>query len=305
MSLNAPVENIRNFSIVFDTNMLYADKKDKSAFSFVPQSEFSNFLEFRESMNVTAGKLYIPRLCIDEIIHQKLSLFEKYKKQFQDLSEYFNQTIPELILTKEQIQNSIECFCQENSIEIIEYPDTLLLHRLKDRVMEQRPPFHHTETHSDYGFKDVLLWESLLARSLESTGKVILCSKDKIFTDNKLSSEFREYYPSIDILVLDDWKKLKEEYVSLQIEIIANANIHSIPLLAFLQNEYIGITQIIESKLNITKIDDWVVRCRTEVIQNGKAVELDYFYDVQNQEYCKEWIKDDKYMEKNTTARRS
>lgn len=292
MPLVNPQGNIREFAVVFDTNMIFVDKKDENAFVFSPRKEFVDFINFKKDMGITFGKLYFPQLCIDEIVHQKLNIFNQKKGEFEKLSKYFDLSCHRLKISERKIKDEIIKFCNQHFIQIIGYP-TIRLSKLRNRAMKKIPPFHGTDQHSDYGFKDVLLWESVLAQTFESNGKIILCSSDKIFKEPDILEEFNKKHPNINITIISDWQELRDEYQSLHAEIIANANICSERLLAFFQDEYSNISKIIDPKITIKQVDPWVVECKAKVIQNGNEKVLTYFYDVRNQEYFSNWTKED------------
>lgn len=293
MPLTNPLDNIREFSVIFDTNMIFVDKKDESAFGFIPKKDFLDFLNFKKSMGVTLGKLYFPQLCIEEIVHQKLDIFNQKRKELNALSDYFGLTSHKLSISERKIKNQIMEFCHQNFIQVIEYPRSVRMSKLKNRAMKKIPPFQHSDRHSDYGFKDVLLWESVLATTFQSVGKVILCSEDKIFKEPKIFDEFNQAHPNTNMVVISDWQELRNEYQSLHAEIIANANIDSNALLAFFQDENTGVTNIVEPKMRIKQVDPWVVECQAKVIQGENEKELKYFYDVRNHAYFSTWTKED------------
>lgn len=91
-----------------------------------------------------------------------------------------------------------------------------------ERAFSKLPPFGGKEKNSDKGFKDVLIWESILEFTAQhENANIIFYTKDKGYKD-VLVDEFEKLYPnaSIAILsaeneiktVLEEWAKSIDEY---------------------------------------------------------------------------------------------
>ena len=96
------------------------------------------------------------------------------------------------------------------------------------RAFAKRPPFEGKDKKSDKGFKDALLWESILEfMAGHDSAKIIFYSKDNIF-GNELESEFSDIFPNAELTIctteeairqcLDRWAKEIDIYAYNPIE---------------------------------------------------------------------------------------
>ena len=81
------------------------------------------------------------------------------------------------------------------------------VHRYKsivNRALKKNPPFEGKDKKSDKGFKDALIWESILDFASQHTNaEIIFYSKDNGF-DNFLSDEFIKLFPDAHIYICKD-----------------------------------------------------------------------------------------------------
>ncbi|MBQ4437541.1 DUF4935 domain-containing protein [bacterium] len=176
-------------AFVFDTNFIIEKKNNM----------VSIIEELKNDYNV-----YAPQVCIDERIAQECrGLMEEYQK-VEDFTKKYNKFgIIEIKSTGEEILNSFrnammekyqKTFCKK----IIPFPkdnDTLL--KIFERANQKIPPFpeDNSKNKSDKGFKDCLLWVSLLSFFKEhGENEVVFVTNDKAFLDNKsfFLNEFHE-----------------------------------------------------------------------------------------------------------------
>jgi hypothetical protein len=92
----------------------------------------------------------------------------------------------------ENLKQLLEKFILINNINIIDFSDDKLSEIFKNiikRAIDKNPPFKQKGNSSDSGFKDVLIWESILNYdAIDNYNKVILVSNDSGF--NECISEF-------------------------------------------------------------------------------------------------------------------
>lgn len=174
-----------NIPIVLDTNFII---------SYI--SDISNILKrLSESYNVFISDVSIQ----ERIFHRYLELKEKYKKierfsaDFSDLVEIkARQSFEEICeIDKKRIEESYYDLFKDNIIKFIEKEHSLKI--IMDRVFKKIPPFSIAENVSDKGFKDTLIWLSILDFFKEKTWKnVIFVTNDKAFRNNSdaLCNEF-------------------------------------------------------------------------------------------------------------------
>ena len=171
-------------AFVFDTN-------------FIIQNKYLN--EVVESLK-EQFTVYVTQISIDERIAQETralkTRFEKIAEIERDNSDIviINYRITydkQSSLKKKRMQSSYQNLFQER---IIPFGDSSL-ERVLERANFKLPPFSANEKASDKGFKDALIWFSLLDYFAEHGEKnVVFLTDDNAFQDNKeyLCTEFEE-----------------------------------------------------------------------------------------------------------------
>lgn len=94
-------------------------------------------------------------------------------------------------------QNYINRNMITNAMPIVINKDSIV-----SRVINKKPPFEGKAKESDKGFKDALLWESIIYyKNTNLNRKIVLYTNDKIFNDKCLSEEYyREFNEEIKII---------------------------------------------------------------------------------------------------------
>jgi PIN domain len=184
--------------IVFDTNSLRKTDSGEvlySSFSFGKPYEVIN--EYITANNLHGDViLAVSALVIDEI---KLQMERSYAKDLQKLKDTKRRLSGLPHITEELIgipQEEFNCFeyveqksgeylRANNYVRLLSYKEEQskeILAGLINRVHNSKPPFFKTTQHSDAGFKDSVIWETLLHYDeVENFNKVILFTKDKGF----------------------------------------------------------------------------------------------------------------------------
>jgi len=177
--------------IILDTNQVrslsYGSFKFGSEFkairAIIEANELSEFID-----------LAVPEAVMQEVLHQKA---KQYSDDAQDIIEIRNRlselpgvdfsqvSLPDISFScKEHLKSSIPAFIQSNGIRVIEIKEEKSGHILKEllrRALEERPPFRKN---SDRGFKDVMIWESILNYGgYDNYDKVILLTGDRYFNE--------------------------------------------------------------------------------------------------------------------------
>ena len=79
------------------------------------------------------------------------------------------------------------------------------------RAFDKQPPFEGRDKKSDKGFKDALLWESILEFvALHDTAKIIYYSKDNVFGEY-LENEFSTAYPAASLTICSTENAVKDQ----------------------------------------------------------------------------------------------
>lgn len=192
------------YYLIFDTNVLfqaYEKKADFTSFSF--NATYKNVIDMINQLDIyNQVVLGIPLVVWSEmekqIIEKHDELLLTYKKTitkkiFPEYSIQENTTIN----YSEYIKTKILKYKEELSEglnEVIEIPiaSNSRFKSIINRAFSKLPPFEGKDKKSDKGFKDALLWESVLEFALKHPkSKIIYYSKDNAF-GNFLLKEFTE-----------------------------------------------------------------------------------------------------------------
>lgn len=192
------------YYLIFDTNALFQEYKNKADFTtFSFNVTFENVIDLINQLDIyNQVKVAIPLVVWNEMKkqivekHDELLLSYKNtisKKLFPEYSIHENPPInyPEYIETKiEEYKKQIS----EGLNEVIEIPiaSNSRFESIVNRAFSKLPPFEGKDKKSDKGFKDALLWESVLEFALNhKNSKIIYYSKDNAFGEF-LIKEFAE-----------------------------------------------------------------------------------------------------------------
>ena len=224
------------YLIIFDTNCLGNYGRDKNGsnnkeinctnfryLATAPQF-FTKLLNFIETQKIhNKVKIVIPKLVLEEIKSQQISQFNKELdslrntfKKFEDLEGFNLKT--SYINYSELLRNTTNKFCDYRNLKIIDYPCNEVLPKLINKAVYSHKPFSKANKFSDCGFKDAVIWESILeyARSNKDYDYIFLTS-DKAFNDDKLRDEFRTEIGK-DIAIYREISQVKE-YLDEQIKL--------------------------------------------------------------------------------------
>ena len=211
------------YCLIFDTNALfqaYEKKADFTTFSF--NSTFENVIDMINQLDIyNQVTVAIPSVVWSEMEkqiigkHDELLLTYKNtisKKQFPEYSIHENPTIS----YPEYIKNKIAEYKKEVSRglnEVIELPiaSNNRFESIVTRAFSKLPPFEGKDKKSDKGFKDVLLWESVLEFALKHrTLKIIYYSKDNAFGEFLLN-EFAETISDSSLFICKNESEVKTQ----------------------------------------------------------------------------------------------
>lgn len=231
----------KEYFLVFDTNVLfrnYDKKADFTTFSF--NSTFKNVIDMINQLDIYEQvAVLIPEVTWNEMKKQiidahadKIETFKSYVKKWI-FPEYFIDEIKvdnyhsfideKIELYKKEIQTGI------NKIVFLPIPSDGRFKGIVQRAFDKVPPFGGKEKNSDKGFKDVLIWESILEFTLLHKGaNILFYTKDNGFKEI-LINEFHEIYPDavISLLLSEDEIKTVLEKWAKEIDIYTYQPIES------------------------------------------------------------------------------
>lgn len=193
-------------------------KADFTSFSF--NSTYENIIDMINQLDIYSQVvLVIPSVVWGEleqqIIEKHDELISKYintikNKAFPEYSIKENPPIDysEYIKTKiKKYKNDI----QQGMSEVIEIQNASnsRFRSIIDRAFGKRPPFEGNDKKSDKGFKDALLWESILEFALnQPKSEIIYYSKDNAFGEF-LIQEFSEVVDKSSLFICKNENEVK------------------------------------------------------------------------------------------------
>lgn len=307
----------QEYYVIFDTNVLYHayDKRaDFSSFCF--NSTFDNVEGFINQLDIYEQvTLVIPSVVWHEMESQIVDAHQLKIKEFRE--RVSKHIFPEIevkdngdIRYADYIHPIIEDYRKGLSSDVnkvFELPlaSAARYHSIVSRAFAKQPPFEGKDKKSDKGFKDAILWESILEfTSQHSTAKIIFYSKDNIFGE-KLETEFSNAFPNASLLICTTENTIKEslEIWAKEIDIYSYTPIEKNPepqdLIEWLQSADFSV-QLIDH--------DWGLVENNHLV-TGHSVELLSFENIQiaNQtegkiEYSIEAVLEVTYTLKNGTS---
>lgn len=193
--------------IVFDTNSLRSTEAGEVAYSFFafgrPFQVVEDFIlekELTEDIHIA-----IPTWAIEELKDQKHRQYKTDIVEFQKLAKRLSGMphIPELALPEVEfdcttyIQEKAQEYLATKAIKLLEIKEELantVLQSMMKRVMKdqnKKQPFAHSGKYKDAGFKDNIVWESLMHfEGVTDFDKVIFITKDGDYAN--CEAEFKD-----------------------------------------------------------------------------------------------------------------
>ncbi len=211
--------------IVFDTNSLRSTQDGEVAYSYFTFGRpFQVVEEFIAEKKLTEDiHIAIPAWAIEELKDQKQRQYQDDILKFQKLANRLSGMphIPQITLPHEQFDCTT--YIQEKAIEYIatkeiklleireELASTILQSMMK-RVMKdqnKKHPFAHSGKYKDAGFKDNIVWESLMHfNGVADFDKIIFITKDTDYTNCQF--EFKEKWNKHISIISDENNALVE-----------------------------------------------------------------------------------------------
>ena len=220
--------------IVFDTNSLRSTQAGELAYSFFAFGRpFQVIEEFILEKNLNDDiDIAIPSWAIEELKDQKHRQYKTDILEFQKLAKRLSGMphLPEITLPEVEfdctmfIKEKADEYLATKAIKLLDIKEELantFLRSMMARVMKdesKKKPFAHSGKYKDAGFKDNLVWESLMHfDGVADYDKVIFVSKDGDYKNCEL--EFKaKWERHINILqdennVLADIQKDYDNYI--------------------------------------------------------------------------------------------
>lgn len=191
----------------------------------------------------------VTKFSLDELIYGREA---EYLKDYEVVKKF--EGLPGVDFFKtdfdyfQYLKGRARLFVKNNNILVIPYPLKIRLYKILKRSLLKEKPFIQSQKHSDYGFKDTVIWESILGfNKIKKFQKVVLITNDggfdscvrefvdthkcyfKIFKDHipvieeiknsliinhaiekSLSYKIAQTAPGIELIELIDWQEDEE-----------------------------------------------------------------------------------------------
>lgn len=185
--------------ISLDTNFLNISRYNNLE-RFELNSDFYEIYDVSKNKEcIDKCEVLLPELVYRELLQHEIEAYrkiydavEQYAMQLKDLFSYNFQHTPEQYAI--ELSRLADQYLTKEKIKILPVcSDDQFLNILEASIKKQ-PPFEGIKGKADKGFKDAVIWFSLMDYAKDHPGKYIFVTKDKIFLDNKnkLYNSFEE-----------------------------------------------------------------------------------------------------------------
>lgn len=192
---------MKDYCVIFDTNILTENKKMLS--------------DIKLKLNLVAD-IFIPKIVIEEIKAQKSrninedylkikAIFDKNSDIFK-YEEKFNLD-ETLKYSESNIEKWFRVYCNNHIIDYTDIKITDVLSRLKYK----KAPFINESGSSDKGFKDSIIWISILKnKKIQDYKKIVLVTNDKTGFIKRTKELYDEYYQehTVSLVICSDIEEL-------------------------------------------------------------------------------------------------
>jgi len=220
--------------IFLDTNKIRMNLEWENDFSNLsPKGDFLKIIDYVEANNLQEDVLVVlPEIVLEEFYKSKKENFVRSLQSlksrllpFEHLSccDFSNLKLPEETYdyhayVSERIKELTDTKKYVRIISMDLEKSTAILKDLKDRVLLKKKPFRAYKDVSDVGFKDALIWITILHNPyVEQTDNFFFLTENKSdFNDDSLKKEFEDKHKkNIEIVTVtaDLLKMLSEHYL--------------------------------------------------------------------------------------------
>lgn len=184
--------------IIFDSNILYQRMyEDYSKFTLHQIfNEIRGKIERHDVEN--QFEVLVPEITISELFQHQLEFFEENIKSLRSAYAVCEQIYEVDLKINEDfeyrtfLETVKEQYINQNGIKILVTCSESRFSSIVNRALNKNAPFEGgAKGNSDKGFKDAVIWESILEFAMLNDGEFILLTNDKRFKD-QLSIEFKK-----------------------------------------------------------------------------------------------------------------
>ena len=205
----------KNYSLIIDTNVFDLQKElddFSEPYLFFKIEELVNKFEINDI--ISKINVCIPKVVLMEFAKQQDERYEDEMKKF------LGKTYP--LFTPQKRENYMSWLNKKfikylkennnfgNSVFVLDYPSGKSFKNIINRAILKQEPFEGKNGKSDKGFKDALIWQTLLEyKTSNPTTKIILFSNDSKLTSEYCQKEYKHLFND-DLIIA---KNVKEPYL--------------------------------------------------------------------------------------------
>lgn len=188
--------------IIVDTNICHSGNQFCDYREFSLGKKIETLIEWVECLRLTNQvKIVFPEMVIKELLRQRIDQCRVKKEEILNLinSNYFPD-IDVCVQAKKEfdyekyITNIVNQLFSNNIYFERNMPCPLYADKLIERAIQKKQPFEGARKQSDKGFKDAVIWESILEYKENHIGdELVLYTADNMF-GKELVDEYKEKY---------------------------------------------------------------------------------------------------------------
>lgn len=184
--------------IVIDTNIINSGSNNFMIAQF--SSKLDDIIRALESTdNYQEVKILLPKIVIQELYQHQLSNYQKRVDSLKGLKipglDYTQENDYPAMLTRYFDETIANLTSRTLQTEIIDYPKDSVLPNIIERALLKQAPFEGVDKVSDKGFKDVILWESILEyKRQHHNDTLILFTSDIRLCCSSLENEYQTLF---------------------------------------------------------------------------------------------------------------
>lgn len=220
------IDNLLNkkIHVIFDTNIIHQniDWNNPKKLRGSIKKFSSELVDLKIQEFVT---LVIPEIVLEESRQQ---FIEEYLNSMKLLASIKNKSLPGMKVDLDDSFN-IEAYSKKvlSDIKLYSLTDYNVVTNMEmmnidfssvlNRAISKRPPFEGKNSKSDKGFKDAVLWESIISYKMDRPDlSIILLTKDRLFND-ELAREYYEIFED-NIIIFHEEDNLSSFLISISKE---------------------------------------------------------------------------------------
>ncbi|MDV0445540.1 hypothetical protein MmiAt1_11230 [Methanimicrococcus sp. At1] len=215
-----------DYVVIFDTNKLfvnYTNSADFTKFNF--NLTLNKIIEKVEVLDIYSEiSIAIPIVVWEEMKKQEIDAYHKKIKENEEIFKKMSRhKFPNLYLNIEKKDIAYESYIDEKikeyqnqlkhySVKIfnLDLPSENKFEKIIKRAFEKKAPFEGIDKRSDKGFKDALLWESVIEfKEKNPNSNIIFYCNDKNFCEI-LKQEYLELF-NCDIHIISEEEDIYEQ----------------------------------------------------------------------------------------------